>query len=176
MDLAFGCANLLQSSDVTAALSFSLLCSKSVSCLQGMNLEFQPFFPGFFQLVQTLWINPLEMPMPCTTSIPGNVQMPSISGVGWSLTHTFFLVKYGLRPQYRLHLVELVTILTGYVLWWKCRNLEEELTHSKCKWWTPLGLVMHFVLAFWSSLQRTYQSWRQEHMPLFFVVDAVLLH
>jgi hypothetical protein len=25
-----------------------------VSCLQGMNLEFQPFFPGFFQLVQTL--------------------------------------------------------------------------------------------------------------------------
>ncbi len=54
MDLAFGCANLLQSSDVTAALSFSLLCSKSVSCLQGMNLEFQPFFPGFFQLVQTL--------------------------------------------------------------------------------------------------------------------------
>jgi hypothetical protein len=25
-----------------------------VSCLQGMNLEFQPVFPGFFQLVQTL--------------------------------------------------------------------------------------------------------------------------
>jgi hypothetical protein len=25
-----------------------------VSCLEGMNLEFQPFFPGFFQLVQTL--------------------------------------------------------------------------------------------------------------------------
>jgi len=44
----------VQSSDVTAALSFSLLGSKSVSCLQGMNLEFQPFFPGFFQLVQTL--------------------------------------------------------------------------------------------------------------------------
>lgn len=107
--------------------------------------------------------------------VPGNVRMPSISGVGWSLSH-IFSSKIWLRPQYRLHLVELVAILTCYVLWWKCRNLEEELTHSKCKWWTPPGLVMHFVLAFWPSLQRTYRSWRQEHMPLFFVVDAVLLH
>ncbi len=51
-DLALVCANLLQSSVVTAVHS---RCSvQRVSCLEGMNLEFQPFFPGFFQLVQTL--------------------------------------------------------------------------------------------------------------------------
>lgn len=173
MDLALGCANLLQSHDVTAALSFSLLCSKSVSCLQGMNLEFQPVFPGFFQLVQTLWINPLEMPMPFTTSSPWKCAN-ALHMWCWVIPVThIFSSKIWLRPQYRLHLVELVAILTCYVLWWKCRNLKEELTHSKCKWWTPPGLVMHFVLAFWSSLERTYQSWRQEHMPLFFVVASL---